>query len=109
LDFVQNDFEMFEDAFKDIFCDAVFLPEVCPPCVFVRAFDHVVCGTRQRFFDLTRHIGQTDSIAFGGFSPIDFGADTVFCGEGHRKKGPHDNLKDNSGTVIQSCDDDGMT
>ena len=52
-----------------------------------------MCGIGHCFFNLTRHIGQTDSVAFEGYSPIDSGADTVFCGQGCRNEEFDDNRK----------------
>jgi len=99
LESVQNELEVFDDAAEDIFCDAVLTPEetplieLCQPDVFVCTPEHIVCGIRQCFFNLTRHIGQSDSVAFEGCSPIDSGADTVFCGQGCRNEELDDNRK----------------
>jgi len=99
LELVQNELELFEDAAEDIFYDADLSPEetppmeLCQPDVFIYTQDHIVCGIRQCFFNLTRYIGQTDSVAFEGYSPIDSGADTVFCGQNCRNEELDDNQK----------------
>jgi len=51
--------------------------ELCQPDVFIYTSEHIVCGIRQCFFDLSSCIGQTDSVAFEGYPSIDFGADAV--------------------------------
>ena len=87
LDLVQNDLELFEDAVEYIFYDAEEFPGETPlmqlwePDTFIYANDNIICGIRQCFFNLTRYIGKTDTIAFEGYSPVDGGADTIFCGK----------------------------
>jgi len=94
LEFVQNELEIFEDNFEDIFYDAALLPEEpSQPDVFIYTSEHIVCGIRQCFFNLTRHIGQTDSVAFEGYSRIDSGKDDVVCGQGCRNEELDDNQK----------------
>ena len=99
LESVQNELEVFDDAAEDIFYDTILAPEetplmeLCQPDVFIYTPEHIVCGIRQCFFNLTRYIGQSDSIAFEGYSPIDSGADTVFCGQGCRNEELDDNRK----------------
>jgi len=69
LQCVKNELEIFEQAVEEIFYDAILAPEEtplmkpCQPGVFIYTPEHIVCGIRQCFFNLTRYIGQTDSVA----------------------------------------------
>jgi len=67
--------------------------ELCQPDVFTHTSEHIVCVIRQSFFNLTRHIGQTDSVAFEGYSPTDYIANAVFCGQGCANEESDDNRK----------------
>jgi len=63
LESVQNELELLDDAAEDIFYDAILAPEetplmdLCQPNVFIYTPEHIVCGIRQGFFNLTRYIG----------------------------------------------------
>jgi len=89
--------DYFSDAFElpeDVFYDAqaytsdgylepppplVALWDVYPEDPFVFTNNEVIVGTNQAYFNVSV-IGNIETLLFDGYSPVDSGADTVYCG-----------------------------
>ena len=57
----------------------VALWDVYPEDPFVFTNNEVIVGTRQAYFNVSV-IGNIETLLYDGYSPVDSGADTVYCG-----------------------------
>ena len=81
---VANDLELFCDAEEDFYFEpnpSSLVPpmELCSPDTFLVTGDRLLCSVRQANFSHTRYLHGAE-ILHDGYSPIDGGADTIFCG-----------------------------
>ena len=94
---VADELEIFQDAQEELWFEpdpSSLVPpmDLCCPDTFLFTDKHVICGIRQSHFTLTRFLGGTE-IFSDGYSPVDSGADTIFCGTDCRNEEIDDSRK----------------